>query len=228
VKKLIYPVLVLALLVPTVTLADAPHDLVVEESHVCFPDGMTNIKAYVTPYPTVSGSFDCCDRYYVRIFVDGEAKVWDEYHTNWWRWDNLEVSWAGALSRGEHTIKAEWGRYNIYATNPFGNVRDSQEFVVNIQPCVENKKRSPVFQMWLLTKEDSACILISEVHPSVERQKALCFPGQDWVAENALCNGWVYDDGFWECDMYGYGRLTFTNLFKIYKRHAAMMEELSR
>jgi hypothetical protein len=90
------------------------------------------------------------------------------------------------------------------------------------------KSAEPLFQMWLLTNQDSSCILISEVHPSVERQKALCFPGQDWVAENALCLGWVYDDGLWDCDVYGYGHLPFADLFRIYKRHVAMLEELGR
>jgi len=82
--------------------------------------------------------------------------------------------------------------------------------------------------MWLLTKSDSACILISEFHPSVESQKSLCFPGQDWVADHAPCSGWVYDNDVWDCDVYGYERLPFSRLFKIYKRHAAMLAELSQ
>jgi hypothetical protein len=98
----------------------------------------------------------------------------------------------------------------------------------NWPACPESKKQGePLFQMWLLTRPESACILISEFHPSVERQEALCFPGQEWVAENALCSGWVYDDGYWDCDMYGYSHLPFADLFKIFKRHAAMLEELS-
>jgi hypothetical protein len=90
------------------------------------------------------------------------------------------------------------------------------------------KPAEPIFQMWLLTKSDSACILISEYHPSVESQKRLCFPGQDWVADKAPCNGWVYDNGFWDCDIYGYSRLPFASLFKIYERHLAVLKELSQ
>ncbi len=91
-------------------------------------------------------------------------------------------------------------------------------------PKSSAKGATPLFQMWLLTKQNSVCILISELHPSVERQKALCLPGKEWVAENELCNGWVYDNGIWDCDIYGFNRLPFPDLYKIYKRHAARLE----
>jgi len=45
----------------------------------------------------------------------------------------------------------------------------------------------PLFDMWLLTGGGKYCILVSDTHPSVERPKALCFPGQNWVAEQVLC-----------------------------------------
>ena len=82
--------------------------------------------------------------------------------------------------------------------------------------------------MWLLTQPDSYCILISEFHPSVESQKRLCFPGQEWVADQAPCSGWVHDNDVWDCDMYGYERLPFLNLFKIFERHEAVVKELSK
>jgi len=95
--------------------------------------------------------------------------------------------------------------------------------------CPESPKaHEPIIPMWLLTKPDSYCILISEYHPSVESQKRLCFPAQDWVADKAPCNGWVYDNDVWDCDIYGYSRLPFASLLKIYERHLAVLKELNQ
>lgn len=92
--------------------------------------------------------------------------------------------------------------------------------------CVETKVGAqPLFKMFLLTKADTCCIVISELHPSVERQKAICFPGLGWVADWTPCAGWVYDDDTWECDIYGYGRLPLKELLPIYERHAAQVKQ---
>jgi len=65
----------------------------------------------------------------------------------------------------------------------------------------------PLFMMWLLTRSgrngDQLCMIISETHPSVERQQALC----GWVATNAPCADYVYDDDTWSCDEFGGLRL---------------------
>ena len=83
---------------------------------------------------------------------------------------------------------------------------------------IPEPSKKKLFRMWLLTREDgSYCILLADSHPSVEAQKRLCFPGQDWVAENAIV-GWVYDDGTWDLDKLGYLRADFTYLYKIYER----------
>jgi hypothetical protein len=62
--------------------------------------------------------------------------------------------------------------------------------------------REPQFMLWLLTRGDWHCLIRSETHPSVERQRALCFPliDPDWTATNAPCAAPVFDDGSWACD----------------------------
>jgi len=62
--------------------------------------------------------------------------------------------------------------------------------------------RVPLYTLWLLTRGDWHCLIRSETHPSVERQRALCFPliDPDWTATNAPCAAPVYDDGNWACD----------------------------
>jgi hypothetical protein len=91
-------------------------------------------------------------------------------------------------------------------------------------PHCEICKGEPLFKMYLLTRPDSYCLLISEVHPSVESQKALCFPGTDWVATNTPCEGYVCDEDCWECDYLGYERLSLKELRPIYKRHLSLIE----
>jgi hypothetical protein len=101
----------------------------------------------------------------------------------------------------------------------------------NCEPGAE-----PLFMMWLLTRGDEGCILLSETHPSVERQKALCFPATDpdWVADNAPCADYVHDNGtdygFWSCDAFGFSRLPLydedrPDLWEVWQRHAARQEE---
>jgi hypothetical protein len=76
----------------------------------------------------------------------------------------------------------------------------------------------PLFKMYVLTREDSYCILVSDVHPSVESQKALCFPGTDWVATRTACEGWVCNNDCWDCDFLGFDRFTLKDLWDIYQR----------
>ena len=83
----------------------------------------------------------------------------------------------------------------------------------------------PLFDMWLLTGGGKYCILVSETHPSVDRQKALCFPGEGWVAEDVLCHGMLYDNDFWECDVHGKAKLHVDDLMKYYPRHKAVIEK---
>ncbi|KKL90180.1 hypothetical protein LCGC14_1907280 [marine sediment metagenome] len=98
----------------------------------------------------------------------------------------------------------------------------------------------PLYKMWLLTRDKQVlvgrwkdtltfpgywqCLIISETHPSEERQRNLCFRGQYpsnynsarlrhladedrrlggwWVADNTPCAAAVYDDGSWYCNKF--------------------------
>ena len=91
-------------------------------------------------------------------------------------------------------------------------------------PHCEVCKGNPLFKMYLLTRPDSYCLLISEYHPSVESQKALCFPGTDWVATSTPCEGYVCDEDCWECDYLGYERLGLKELRPIYERHLSLIQ----
>ena len=50
-------------------------------------------------------------------------------------------------------------------------------------------KPQPRFNMYLLTRDGWHCLLISDTHPSIERQNQACFPDLDpnWTAMNAPC-----------------------------------------
>ena len=69
----------------------------------------------------------------------------------------------------------------------------------------EQKPYQPAikYTMWLLTRNDgTACLLKSDTHPSVEAQKAFCFPEEtdrSWVADNVACFGGVDENDFWSC-----------------------------
>jgi hypothetical protein len=76
----------------------------------------------------------------------------------------------------------------------------------------------PLFDMWLLTGGGKYCIMISDTHPSIERQKAVCFPGEDWVAADAPCSGGVYAGDYWVCDSLGYERAPLSDLMDVYRR----------
>lgn len=86
-------------------------------------------------------------------------------------------------------------------------------------------RAKPLFNMWLFTGGGKHCILVSDTHPSVASQQALCFPGQDWTAEELLCSGALYDDDSWECDVYGKDRLHVPDLMRYYERHKIRWEE---
>lgn len=88
------------------------------------------------------------------------------------------------------------------------------------EPKVEVVPPKPLIPMWLLTRGDQGCILISETHPAVHRQNALCFPATDpnWTATNAPCAAYVYDDDTWACDRYGYYRLPLEDLLSMLSR----------
>ncbi len=61
----------------------------------------------------------------------------------------------------------------------------------------------PLYTMWLLTDNQGwDCLIISDTHPSIERQGALCFPtlDPDWRATSAPCAAPVMSDGSWKCD----------------------------
>jgi hypothetical protein len=91
-------------------------------------------------------------------------------------------------------------------------------------PHCEVCKGKSLFKMYLLTRSDSYCLIISDYHPSVERQKALCFPGTDWVATSTPCAGYVCDEDCWECDYLGFERLRLKELREIYERHLAQTQ----
>jgi hypothetical protein len=94
----------------------------------------------------------------------------------------------------------------------------------DIPPCFQKCDGTPLFKMFLLTRPDSYCLLVSDVHPSVESQKALCFPGKDWVATNTVCEGWVCNNGCWDCDYLGFERIGFDDLMKIYERRMGLLQ----
>lgn len=66
------------------------------------------------------------------------------------------------------------------------------------------------------------CILISDTHPSVEVQKAKCFPNGGWRAWYAPCAGPIYANDVWACDdelqERGWSRLSLANLCQRYPR----------
>jgi hypothetical protein len=121
----------------------------------------------------------------------------------------LDFYTLGALSEGILLIP------NTYSITLQGS---------EIPPCFKKCEGTQLFKMYLLTRPDSYCLLISDVHPSVESQKALCFPGTDWVATNTICEGWVCNNDCWDCDYLGFERIKFSDLMKIYQRRMGLSE----
>jgi len=85
----------------------------------------------------------------------------------------------------------------------------------------------PLFNMYLLTNGSWHCLLISDTHPSIERQNQACFPYLDpnWQATNAPCTAPVYGDDTWACDKYTPWRLPLFNLRVVWDRHLAKVGE---
>jgi hypothetical protein len=85
----------------------------------------------------------------------------------------------------------------------------------------EVRWRLVVPMMYLLAGPDGQWgYVVSETHPSIERQQALL----GWVAVNAPCAGGVYDDGsnrgYWSCDRLADGRFDlYPYLNIVYSRH---------
>lgn len=81
----------------------------------------------------------------------------------------------------------------------------------------------PLFKMWLLTRGNEHCLLISDTHPSVGRQAQACFPRiyLSWQATSAPCAAYVYDDDTWACDKYTPWRLPLDQLRGVWKNHQA-------
>ena len=80
-----------------------------------------------------------------------------------------------------------------------------------------------LFNMYLLTSGRWHCLLISDTHPSVERQNQACFPRliPDWQATNTPCAAMVYDDDTWYCDKFTPWRLPLARLLTVWGRHEA-------
>ena len=101
----------------------------------------------------------------------------------------------------------------------------------DFRSCEAGKDRD-LFKMWLLMRGEEGCILLSETHPSVERQQALCFPASDpdWTADRVACVGYVTADDYWPCDVFGFSRLPLRsesgpNLMKVWQRHKTRQQE---
>lgn len=79
----------------------------------------------------------------------------------------------------------------------------------------------PLFRMWLLLNGEKMCMIVSETHPSVERQQILC----GWVADRAPCADYVYDNDTWGCDSFGGLRLPLwgpgKDLMDVWRAHKA-------
>jgi len=91
----------------------------------------------------------------------------------------------------------------------------------------EKPEPKPLFKMYLLTRGNWHCLLISDTHPSIERQNQACFPDLDpnWTATNAPCAAAVYDDDTWTCDKYTPWRLPLFDLSVVWDRHLAKVGE---
>jgi hypothetical protein len=109
----------------------------------------------------------------------------------------------------------------LLATNNASTSYSSITLEGTSYPYCEVCTGTPLFKMYLLVRSDSYCLIVSDEHPSVERQKELCFPGTDWVATSTPCVGYVCDEDCWECDYLGFERLSSKDLRLIYERHLA-------
>ena len=103
-----------------------------------------------------------------------------------------------AEAGGPDKVTAKAGESRLAQGAPPGIYHDPPP----IPPSFPSAGRVPLYALWLLTRGDWHCLIRSETLPSVERQRALCFPliDPDWTATNAPCAAPVYDDGNWACD----------------------------
>jgi hypothetical protein len=87
-------------------------------------------------------------------------------------------------------------------------------------------ERKALFRMYLLTNGGWHCLLISDTHPSIERQNQACFPHLDpnWTAMDAPCAAPVYDDDSWKCDKYTPWRLSLSRLRVVWERHISKVQ----
>lgn len=190
----------------------------------CVPEG---VEYEILGYCRADG------RIYASFTNEGEGTV------------DFEGAWGlGELGPGETTIGSI-----LLELDEEGEEKAIRKFG---EFCPEPEGDNSVIpMMWLLTRGEPGdwppCILISETHPSVERQQALCFSDQEtweplgfydptWTADNAPCAGPVYSSssnfGSWVCDgqmrMYHGARLPLFSedggggkgtLYHVYQEH---------
>jgi hypothetical protein len=151
-----------------------------------------------------------------------DLHVIDENHPGPWG------QCMGSVADGwTHTVTgmAEGTQFGAYFWVYPGDVR-SITLDSSLPACGSGSSGAkPLFDMWLLTGGGKYCILVSETHPSAERQSALCFPGEGWVAEQVLCKGTLYDNDFWKCDVHGKERLHVDDLMRYYERHKIEVDD---
>jgi hypothetical protein len=166
-------------------------------------------------------------RYNVTVTAFHDGSFWADFHTI----DPARPTGAwGDDSQCHGSVPNGWTRvfqgipegltfsayFWMYPSSSFRSIKlDS-----SLPPCTGQ----PLFNMYLLTAGDSACILMSDTFPSVERQNALCFPGTDWVAEASPCSGPVYSNDYWVCDSFGFERLPLKDLRQIHMNRMSRME----
>lgn len=169
--------------------------------------------------------------YMVTVSGFYSAPFWGDLHTI----DPTRPGLYGDSSTCQGVVPSGWTQtftglpegssFSAYFWADPGGTKKSITMNASLPPCSQIGA-NPLFNMFLLTGGGRYCMLISEWHPSVERQKAACFPGQDWVAEQSPCSGMVYDNDTWACDPFGYERLPLDRLKKVYERHVKNLERI--
>jgi hypothetical protein len=66
-------------------------------------------------------------------------------------------------------------------------------------------------------------MLVRVTPPPVERQKALCVPEENWVAEKVACNGRLCVHDTWRCDKLVIFQLHLNNRMRYCGRHKAVI-----
>lgn len=174
---------------------------------------------------TVVWEYDCGTKWLTATYLfEGGPTTRVRGRVAWTEGGSL--SWEGDVRSGNSaSFRLRPGEGSVTITYLEGSGAGPFSYTVGEDACpTRPRSATALFKMYLLTGGDKFCVLISETPPSVERQQALCFPGEEWVAEQAPCAGPIYDDDVWACDPYGYPRLGLEDLRKIYERHAAPAE----